>query len=132
MNFFEQFLELTVPRDPCADLCNKAFGDVNRAGLAVFLVGNMLASMQRPTVMTTAGRLATAVAVRAEGSGENRSGRAEFLEAALQHAVDDRWMVGNTHDYPGVGERIANIAISSGKKRKMEGAKKSDGKDCRT
>src|SRR4029078_13295141 len=97
MDLVEQGLEALVFGEPCADFGEEVFGDVNGAGLAALLEGEVLAGVEGPAVVTAALRASAAVGVSAEGGGQDRGGRGELLEAALQHAEDVVGVAGNAH-----------------------------------
>jgi hypothetical protein len=102
LNLLEELLESFVIGDPCLHLREQIFGDIDGVGLVAGAAeGHVLTSVQRPAVMTAAGGLATALAVAAQGSGQDRRVEAQPLEPVVEHAADQRGMVGNAHGRPG-------------------------------
>jgi hypothetical protein len=71
MNLLEQLFETTMFGEPYADFRQQGFGDVDRAGLAPFLKGQVLAGMQRPAVPAVAGRPTAAMRIGPKGGGQN-------------------------------------------------------------
>ena len=106
MDLLQEEFEALVLRDPCADLREQVFGDVDGTGFAVLFAGEVLALMQGAAVVTAAGGAAAAVRVGGQGRGQERRGGGDFLEPRLEHAADERGMVGNAHGQrPGDWER---------------------------
>jgi hypothetical protein len=84
-------------RDPCADLRDQIFRDVNGARLALFLVSDVLGVVERAAVVTTAFRAAAAMGIKAERGTEERTGSRHFAKAAIEHAPNESGMIGDAH-----------------------------------
>src|SRR5581483_4508938 len=93
----EELLEATVLGQPCADLGEQGFGDVDGAAPAGLLEGDVLAGVQGPAAVAAAGGAAAAVGVGAEGGGQDGGGGGELLEPALEHAEDEGRVIGDAH-----------------------------------
>jgi hypothetical protein len=131
MDLVEKLFEAFVLGDPCADLRNEVFGDVNGACLAVLFAGEVLSGVEGPAALAAAGRLAAAVRVRTKGGGEDGLGGRELLEASLQHALDLSGVLRDPHGASTLlGKR--NVARLSRKTRKEKSAKKRSGRHRRT
>jgi hypothetical protein len=94
VDLVQQPLEALVLGEPCADLGEQVFGDVDGPGLASLLEGEVLALVQGAAVVKAAGGAAAAVGVGAEGSGQHRGLGGEPFEAALQHPQQVAGVVG--------------------------------------
>lgn len=97
LDLVEERPEATVLRDPCADLRNQVFRDVDGAGLAAFLVGDVLRSMKWAAVLAAALRAAAAVGVESQRSRPQRPRRSHLVESTIEHAADERGMIGYAH-----------------------------------
>jgi hypothetical protein len=125
MDLAEKAFEAVVFGAPCADLGEQVFGDIDGAGLAVLLEGEVLAGVEGPTVVAAAGRTAAAVAVGAEGGGDDGAGGGELFEAVLEYAEDEGGVVGDRHavsrrgrEWPGVRRFSRREAQRPGATRK--------------
>ena len=79
MDLVEEGLEALVFGEPRADLGEQFLGDVNGAGLAVLLEGEVLAGVQGSAVVAAAGGSTAAVGVLTEGGGDDGEVVASFL-----------------------------------------------------
>src|SRR5262245_37512166 len=127
MDLVKELPEAPVFGQPCPNLREQSFGDIDRAGLARFFEGEVLAGVQRAAVVTAAVGVAAAVGVGAEGGGEDGRGSREFLEAVLEHPQDDGGVVGAAHTTLR-GGRLSGVRRFSGKRRKRPGARKTSAK----
>ena len=101
VDLVEEVFEAFVFGEPRADLGKEFLGDVDRARLARFLEGEVLAGVQGPAVVAAAGRSAAAVGVGAEGGGKDGGSRWELLESVLEHTQDEGRVIGNVHGASG-------------------------------
>ena len=97
LDFLQQSLEATVLRDPCADLRDQIFGDIDGARFAIFLEGDVLRVMERAAVMAATFGTATAMGIETEGGGEDRAGNGHLAEPGIEHAANERGVIGNAH-----------------------------------
>src|SRR5262245_27401825 len=89
MDLVQEALEALVFGQPCADLGEQSLGDVDGAGLALLLEGEVLSGVPGPAVVAAAGGATAAVGVRAEGGGEAGRGGGESFETRLEDAEDE-------------------------------------------
>jgi hypothetical protein len=128
VDLVEELFEAFVFGDPCADLREQIFGDIDRPGLvARTFEGEVLTGMEGTTVMTPARRSSAAVGVGVQGGGQDRRGGDQLFEPAVEHAADQGGVFRNAHERPKTGGREKGVCRLSGKTRKSPGAKKEDG-----
>src|SRR5271157_4522544 len=98
LDLFEKLLYSFVFGDPCPYLREQIFGDINGACLVPGdTEGHMLPCMERPAMVTAAGRPAATMAVGVEGGGQDDGARGHLLEAAIEHAADGSGVIGDGH-----------------------------------
>jgi hypothetical protein len=83
--------------EPYADFGEEFLGDVDRAGLARFLKGEVLARVQGTAVVAATGGTAAAVAVGDERSGQDWGLTGQLLETTLEHQADAGRVVRDAH-----------------------------------
>lgn len=100
MNFVQQLVELTLGGEPLPDFLHQILGDVNGAGTTVVFEGELVGSMFGTAVMAAAGRGAADAVNQAQGTGEERTGEGQALEARLEHTAYQGGMVRDAHGQP--------------------------------
>ena len=93
----EEFLEVMMSRDPCADLGDQVFGDIDGVGLAVDFEGHMLGIVEGSAVVAPAGRPAASVGVRRQCGGQQGTGGSDLFQPAVEHSADGGRMFGDAH-----------------------------------
>jgi hypothetical protein len=97
VNLLEERLETPMFCDPCLDIHDQIFGNMNRACLATVLKRQALGVMERSAVLAAARRAAAAHGDDAAGSSQNGGAAGQFLEAADEHAADECRVVRDAH-----------------------------------
>jgi hypothetical protein len=97
VNLLQECLEALMFCDPCLDIHDQVFGNMDRARLATVLIREPLGVMERSAALTAAGGAATAHGDDATGSSQNRAVAGQFLETAVQHAADEGRVLWNAH-----------------------------------
>src|SRR5262249_46484821 len=97
MDLVQQLFETSVFGEPCADFRQQSLRDIDRAWRAALLRGQVLSGVQGAGVVAVARGATAAVRVATEGGGQHRGRRCQLLQAMLEHALDQRRMLGNAH-----------------------------------
>jgi hypothetical protein len=106
VNLLEELFEAAVFGQPCVDLGKEFLGDVDGAGLAVLLEGEVLALVKGTAVVATAGEATATMGVGAERGSQDRRRGGELLEAVSEHAKDACGMVRDAHGTS--GQKLGN------------------------
>ena len=129
VDLVEQLVQAALRGEPWADLLDQVRGDVDGAGAALVLEGELVGVVLGAAVVAAARRGAAGAGNQAEGAGEQGAGGGQPVEAGLEHAGDQGGMVGHPHGEPPGAEPGAETEISvscGGKKARCE---KSRGRD---
>jgi hypothetical protein len=115
----EEVFEPVMFGEPCADLGEQFLGDIDGAGLAVLLEGQVLTLVQGAAVMAAAFGASAALGVLAKGGRQDRGGRSQLFQAVLQHAEEVGRVAGNTHgaSTKGAAELGRRMALREGREK---------------
>ena len=96
MDLVEESLDPFVFGDPCADFIEEVMRYIDRARLALDLVGEVPGEMGL-AVVTAASRLAAAFADFRESGGQDGLVGSQSAPTSVEHAADLGGMIGDTH-----------------------------------
>src|SRR5262249_31322252 len=87
VNLLEQRLEALVFCDPCVDIHDQVFRNMNRACLATVLIRQASCAMEWSTALAAAGRAAAAHGDDAAGGSQDGRAAGQLLKAAAEHVA---------------------------------------------
>ena len=97
VNLLEQRLEAFVFGDPCQDIRDQVFGNMDRACLASVLIRQALGLMQWATALAATSRATAAHSHAAARGSQNGPVAGQPFEPAIQHATDECRVLRNAH-----------------------------------
>jgi len=100
MNLVQQLVEAALCGEPLPDLLHQILGDVDGAGTALVLEGELIGRVFGTTAVAAAGGGAAGAEDLTERAGEQGAGCCQAFEACLEHAAYQGGMVRDTHERP--------------------------------
>jgi hypothetical protein len=97
VNLLEKCLEAFVLCDPCLDIHDQVFGNMNRTGFATVLIRQTLGVMERSAALAATGRATAAHGNDAAGGSQDGGATGQLLKTAAQHVADDGGVIRNAH-----------------------------------